>query len=130
MVKSMLRKILLFFLVILLLFGGGIIFSLWKGIREINDFVINEVDLIELTDGVYRGSTTAGPMNATVEVTVKDAKITKIDIVKHGNGRGEGAEAIVDMIISAQSLQVDTIAGATYSSKVILKAVERALHAK
>src|SRR5690554_4656823 len=101
----MLRKILLVFLVILLLFGGGIGFSLWKGIQEINEFVINDMNLTNFADGVYQGTTAAGPINATVDVTVKDAKITQIDIVEHGNGRGEGAEAIVDEIISAQSLQ-------------------------
>lgn len=31
------------------------------------------------------------------------------------------------MVVEAQSLQVDAVSGATYSSKVILKAIEDAL---
>lgn len=34
---------------------------------------------------------------------------------------------IPDMVVNAQSLQVDTISGATNSSKTILKAMENAL---
>jgi len=34
---------------------------------------------------------------------------------------------IVDSVIENQSLDVDAISGATYSSKVILKAIENAL---
>ncbi|WP_313562885.1 FMN-binding protein [Ruminiclostridium cellobioparum] len=44
--------------------------------------------------------------------------------------RGAKAEAIVDKIISEQSVTVDVISGATNSSKVILKAVENALESQ
>ena len=37
------------------------------------------------------------------------------------------AEGIIDEVIAAQTLQVDTVSGATRSSKAILKAVELAL---
>ncbi len=37
------------------------------------------------------------------------------------------AEIITDKVIDTQSLQVDAISGATYSSKTILKAIENAL---
>jgi len=60
-------------------------------------------------------------------VTVAGGKITAIDIQRHDHGRGAAAEKITDRIIAEQSLQVDTISGATYSSKVILKAIEKAL---
>jgi uncharacterized protein with FMN-binding domain len=50
-----------------------------------------------------------------------------VDIVRHDNGKGSPAEIIVDRIIEAQSLKVDLISKATYSSKAILKAVENAL---
>jgi len=37
------------------------------------------------------------------------------------------AELITDMVIDSQSLKVDVVSGATYSSKIILKAIENAL---
>ena len=62
-----------------------------------------------------------------LEVIVKEKQITEIKIIKHTNGQGGEAEAILDTVIDAQSLQVDVISGATYSSKVILLAIEDAL---
>ncbi len=38
------------------------------------------------------------------------------------------AEKIPDKVLEEQSLQVDIVSGATFSSKVILKAVEDALN--
>jgi uncharacterized protein with FMN-binding domain len=43
------------------------------------------------------------------------------------NGKGKPAEVIPQKVMDAQSLQVDTISGVTSSSKVILKAIEKAL---
>ena len=40
---------------------------------------------------------------------------------------GEKAEEIIYEVINMQSIDVDTVSGATYSSKVILKAIENAL---
>jgi uncharacterized protein with FMN-binding domain len=47
--------------------------------------------------------------------------------LEHRNGQGEAAEVIPQMVVDAQSLQVDAISGATFSSKVILLAIEDAL---
>ena len=43
--------------------------------------------------------------------------------------KGKPAKAIVPKIVDAQSLEVDAVAGATNSSKVIKKAIENALTA-
>ncbi len=61
-----------------------------------------------------------------IEVTVKDHRITETKL-DHRHGQGEAAEVITDHVIEVQSLQVDTISGITSSSKVILKAIEKAL---
>ncbi|HEX2947922.1 MAG TPA: FMN-binding protein [Clostridia bacterium] len=88
---------------------------------------IDSVDVSKLEDGIYSGSFDARIIAATTEVTVKDGRITKIDLVKHKYERGKPAIAVVDRIISDQSLDVDVVSGATNSSKAILKAVENAL---
>ncbi|MGD9605295.1 MAG: FMN-binding protein, partial [Bacilli bacterium] len=67
------------------------------------------------------------PIIVKVKVVVASHQITNVVILEHDNGQGEAAEAITSSIITSQTLQVDVIAGATYSSKVILKAVENAL---
>jgi len=69
------------------------------------------------------------PVSAKVKVVVKGHRITGIELVEHRHGRGAAAEAIPGRVVEAQCLAVDTVAGATYSSKVILKAIENALMA-
>lgn len=89
---------------------------------------IGTIDLSSITNGTYSGSYASFPVSVTLEVTILDHEITKITILKHDNGQGKPAEAITEDVIKAQSLQVDVISGATYSSKVILKALENALN--
>ncbi|MGB7604120.1 MAG: FMN-binding protein [Lutisporaceae bacterium] len=88
---------------------------------------ISEVDLTALEDGDYIGSYSAFPVSAEVRVTIKNHTIKEIELLKHNNGQGQGAEIIPEMVIEAQSLNVDTVSGATYSSKVILKAIQDAI---
>lgn len=88
---------------------------------------IKEPDLLQISDGVYKGSYAAFPVIVDVSVTVKNHEITDINIQKHQNGQGKEGESIVNSVMQKQSLQVDAVSGATYSSIVILKAVENAL---
>jgi uncharacterized protein with FMN-binding domain len=94
---------------------------------KLNQMSISNVDLSKIEDGVYTGSFSTFPVSAEVKVTVSGHRITGIELVKHNNGKGVGAEVIPDMVVKAQSLEVDTVSGATCSSKVILKAIEDAL---
>jgi len=89
---------------------------------------IEDVDISSVNDGVYTGSFDAKIISATAEVKVENGMITDILLVKHKYERGGSAEAIVDTILMEQSLDVDTVSGATNSSKTILKAVENALN--
>ncbi|HBL83393.1 MAG: hypothetical protein A2Y17_04470 [Clostridiales bacterium GWF2_38_85] len=98
-----------------------------ESMKQLEVLTIENVDLSEVADGEYNGKYELFPVTVEVNVTIKDHKITKIDILKHDNGKGQPAEAITDAVVSANSLEVDTISGATMSSKVILKAIENAL---
>ena len=91
------------------------------------DIVIEDVNLANVSDGTYEGEHTEGPVWAKVLVTVKDHRISDIEIVNHRTLMGKKAEAITDDVIMEQSIRVDTVTGATWSSKVILKAIEKAL---
>jgi uncharacterized protein with FMN-binding domain len=96
-------------------------------LESLAESTISNVDLSTIEDGVYSGSYRAFPVAAKVEVTVKDQIITEVKLIKHENGQGAPAEIIPGKVVQAQSLDIDTVAGATYSSKVILKAIEAAL---
>lgn len=88
---------------------------------------IGTVDLSKVSDGKYTGVCDAQVIGAKVEVTVSNNKIKNIVIISHKNERGKPAEVITKKVVKAQSLDVDTVSGATNSSKVILKAIENAL---
>ncbi|HNU79479.1 MAG TPA: FMN-binding protein [Bacillota bacterium] len=94
---------------------------------KLTETSIPDVDLSKIADGVYKGSHKVFPVEAEVRVTIENHKIIGIELVKHFNGQGTAAEVIPDRVTEAQSLKVDIVSGATYSSKVILKAIENAL---
>jgi uncharacterized protein with FMN-binding domain len=98
--------------------------------KAIEQIVIEDFDLSLVPDGTYTGNYNAFPVVVDVEVTVGDHVITAIDLIKHMNGQGSGSEVIPGKILEAQTLLVDTVSGATYSSKVILLAVQNALQNK
>ena len=80
-------------------------------------------------DGVYTGS--AMGMNAEIEVvvTIENGQIMDIEIVSHRDDEEYFVDAlsVIDDILSANSTDVDTVTGATYSSGGILDAVAKAL---
>lgn len=114
-------------LLVLVLAGGGMMAYMAKELAPLEQAVIPKADLAAVSDGVYEGSYKAGPIQVVLEVTVQDHQIIKIDLIKHVSGQGAPAEAILDEVIAAQSLQVDAVTGATYSSKAILLAIQDAL---
>lgn len=124
------KKVIFIIIAVILVIGGAFAakyFSDLSSYRQaVEEITIGSVDLSTIPDGTYSGSQEAVWVGATVEVTVKDHRITEIKL-DHRHGQGEAAEVITDHVIEEQSLQVDTISGVTSSSKVILKAIENAL---
>jgi len=81
-----------------------------------------------LADGLYQGAAREGPVNVVAEVTIRDRRITAIELLRHWNMKGGPAEQVVpDRIIAAQSTEVDAVTGATASSRVIMNAVQDAV---
>ncbi len=83
----------------------------------------------DLADGVYKGYATGFSGPVTVAVTIMDKKITSIDILSSTDDEAffNRAKSVIDRIISSQSLDVDAVSGATYSSNGIIGAVKNAL---
>jgi uncharacterized protein with FMN-binding domain len=94
---------------------------------DLDAIVINNPDVRQVADGTYRGESKVGPVRVTLDVTVANGAYQSIHLIRHFNGKGKSAEAIIPAVINAQSLEVDCVSGATGSSKAILKAVEDAL---
>lgn len=92
-----------------------------------NKINIDNIDISKINDGNYEGNYSANPVSASVNVSVKDHQITNIELIEHQTGLGGKAKNVINDVINKQSTDVDTINGATLSSKVILKAIEYAL---
>ncbi len=122
------RLLMLAILLGVCLVGLGIMMSKAQdNLDGLVEMTISDVDLTSISDGVYKGTYDVFPVSVEVDVTISNHEILKIDLIKHFNGQGKPAEVIIDDVIAAQTLDVDVITGATYSSKIILKAIEVAL---
>lgn len=81
-------------------------------------------------DGIYTGSAQGFGGAITVQVTLANDEITDIQVT---SAPGEDSaylsqgEGVISSIISAQSTDVDTVSGATFSSTGIINAVVDAL---
>lgn len=82
-----------------------------------------------LADGVYQGSAQGYKSTITVEVTVEQGRVTDITVLEQNDTPNfyAYAETIPDTVVAEQSLQVDAVTGATYSSAGLLNAIEDAL---
>ena len=84
----------------------------------------------DVSDGTYYGTGTGFAGKIKVAVTVKDKQITAIEIVENeadDDAFFSRAKGVIDKIISGQTLEVDAVSGATYSSNGIISAVKNAL---
>ncbi|WP_321383843.1 FMN-binding protein [uncultured Enterococcus sp.] len=113
-----------------LVFGGNYLYRAHKYQQIVADIEIQPINLAEISDGVYSGHFDALLVGAKTKVTVKDHKISAVELVEHKTELGEKAEKIVKDVVNQQSLAVDTVSGATNSSKVILKSIDNALNSE
>jgi len=97
------------------------------GLKKLSGIEIQAVDLGRIPDGTYSGSCAVFPISVKLNVTIKDHSITGFDLLKHRNGQGKPAEVLLAEAVVKQKIDLDVIAGATYSSKAIMKAMENAL---
>ena len=86
-----------------------------------------QVSMADARDGVYEGEADAGLVAVQVKVAVRDGAIDSIELLKHENGMGQKAEAILDEMKRADTWDVDAVSGATLSSETIKSAVSLAL---
>ena len=125
------KKIISFIVLLLLLIGlicGAVYLKKVADYkRAIGQTTFDEIDIADVSDGIYIGEYDVNFIYAKVEVTVEDGEIVSINIMEHRHERGKAAETVIEKIIEEQKIDVDAISGATNSSTVIKKAVENAL---
>lgn len=89
--------------------------------------LIRDLDLNKVEDGEYSYRFGKIPVYAEVNVIVEDHQIMSISMVEQSSGPGYEALDIIDRILIQQQADVETVTGATTSSKVIMIAVKKAL---
>lgn len=124
----LLHKILAFMIVPLII--AHITFcaaSLNKYQHEVTAISFSNPEIPAIADGEYIGECNVGYIYAKVKVSISNGVINDIELLDHHNERGKAGEGVIAKILSEQRIDVDAVASATNSSKVIKKAVENAL---
>lgn len=82
-------------------------------------------------DGTFTGSATGYGANLTVQIVIEDNVLTSITILSLNERQAQfysrAFATVPSEILDAQSLDVDTVSGATFSSVGIINAVNNAL---
>ena len=81
-------------------------------------------------DGVYTGSASGFRGTTSVQVTVENGYITAISVLSTDDDArffNQAKSSVISQILSSQSLSVDTVSGATFSSYAVMDAVKNAL---
>ena len=125
--KKIVMILIMLFLLLALIFGTAYIDRVGEYKRAVKETTIEEVNISDISDGVYIGKYDVNFIYAKVEVDVSGGKIIDVRILEHRQERGKAAEAVANEIVDEQRIDVDTVSGATNSSIVIKKAVEVAL---
>jgi len=99
------------------------------GLSEGEKVALNGIDLAAISDGSYTGTYNFKRWSNTVTVHVENHRIVDIDIVEDvmAEGATNCSDDIIMRVIEAQSTDIDTVSGATVTSKAYLKAIENAL---
>ena len=88
------------------------------------------VALEDVSDGTYTGTSEGHNGLMTVDVTVENQEITDVNVVSHLETEGLSDPAfdqVPDQIINTNSLDVETVSGATFTSEAIIEAINDAL---
>ena len=126
--KKLIRALLLLLLALALLALGGMAAMQAQARRSMAELdAVPVIPLSDVADGVYEGVQETPLVRVTVLVTVQNHAIADIQLLRHENGRGAPAEALLEEMVRQDTSEVGVVSGATMSSKVITAAVRNAL---
>ena len=126
--KGIFKIIIAILCILLLVFVSGM-FYLSRGLNEVRNIEVNGIDVSDLNDGIYSGKYNAGRWSNQLNVTVRDHKITKINIEDDVTFvKSDVSNELFNKVIEAQNTKVDVISQATVTSKAYLMSIENALN--
>lgn len=108
----------------------GVVMMIVTEVRHVKlrNTPIKDVNLAEIQDGEYEGTSEFGNYTYHLRVTVKNHQITNIEDLKPRDSiYVTYATGVFNKIKDQQTPNVDAISGATTTSKAFMKAVENAL---
>lgn len=121
------KKLLIAFGVIIIIFIGMFL-GITNGLSEGAKVSINGINLSDIPDGSYTGTYEFKRWTNTLVVHVLNHTITEIDIEKDvAVAQNSCSSEMFRRVIKAQDTKVDTVSGATVTSKAYLKSIENAL---
>ncbi len=99
-----------------------------KVLEEVRSMEIQDMDLSRVADGKYTGEFSYSKSYCQVEVEVANHRIEAIRVLENGRSEhAKKAEGVIARVMDQQTSNVDVVAGATTTSKALLKAIESAL---
>jgi uncharacterized protein with FMN-binding domain len=117
------KKIVAFLCFLLLIMGCE-----EKVSHKIRNFQLPNFDLSAVDNGRYTGGFKHYDYYYETEVVVQDSMIVDIEVLKsEGDKYDQEALPVLNRVIQTQSLDVDTVTGATKSSKIYLITIYNAL---
>jgi len=126
--KGIFKIIIAILCAFILVFASGI-FYLSRGLREGKNIEVNGIDISDMNDGIYSGKYNAGRWSNQLNVTVRDNKITKINIEDDVTfAKSDVSNELFNKVIEAQNTKVDAISQATVTSKAYLMSIKNALN--
>lgn len=111
-------------------FAGSILPSTQTSSEPITAMISANAATGQFKDGTYSGSGTGYRGTISLTVTVSGGDITSITVDESRDDNqffSKAQSSVIPAIISSQSVDVDTVSGATFSSKGIIEAVKNAL---
>lgn len=112
----------------------AVIGSVSKAVKYVAEYAglseVIEINFASVPDGVYSGSARGFGGDIIVKVTFLAGRMTELVIVNHSESADVSDPAIAQIpqaILTQQTLDVDTVSGATISSEGIIAAVRDAL---
>ena len=126
--KKLGKALLLLLLLLALLVLGGKAAMQAQARRSMAELdAVPVIPLSDVADGVYEGAQETPLVRVTVLVTVQNHANTDIQLLRHKNGHGAPAEALLEAMVRESTSEVGVVSGATMSSRVITAAVRNAL---
>ncbi|MCQ1529329.1 4Fe-4S binding protein [Lutispora saccharofermentans] len=106
---------------------------IWLGVPHLFAGSLHGADirLGSLRDGTYQGEARGFAGKILTEITITEGRIAEIKIIEHHESKGWYEEVFMMLpkeIIKKQSLQVDSISGATKTSKGLIRSVANAVN--